>query len=313
MPDISIVIAHRGPLLGLWTVLHSCIEDLLHSPEITYNFIVVSNGDPLDKPTESTLHLLGKDGKLLHHLHFDEALTPPAARQRGAAVADGDYLCFFDNHCLVARDFFRRVLYDFSRRDMDILHSTTKFTAGTHTEYHYRLKLAHNFWAESSPMPTNSALPYRIAAAGHGGFVVKRSTWEEVGGYGPESLFEGYGGEELLFDLKMGRMGKSNWIDPLLIHYHFPGVRSYSKTFTEEYYINLLSCANAVGGESWMYKVYDSFVNKTHLRINHTRSWFDLLMVAQERSTAYSKVLDSTCSLSLDDLLTKFRIDCISS
>src|SRR5579859_5557675 len=163
--DISIIIPHRGNSLGLWATLHSCYEDLKHS-DITYNFVIVTNGEKLTAETKKGLAFIEEAGKLKQHLHCDEPLTPPVARQRGAQIADGRLLCFFDNHCLVARDYFKRVVYDFERRYMDVLHSVTNYTMGWPVDYHYRLKLDYNFWAESARVPNNNSLPYKISAAG---------------------------------------------------------------------------------------------------------------------------------------------------
>lgn len=307
--DITVVIPHRGPTLGLWSTVHSCADDLLSSPEISHNFVIVTNGDPLSKEDKKSIDLFEKSGLLLKHIHQDEPLSPPAARQRGAATADGRILCFFDNHCVVGRDYFKRVIYDFERRPMDVLHSTTQYSLGWPRDYHYKLRLGYNFWAESVHLPPDSVRPYKIAAAGHGGFAVLRKVWEEVGGYGPDSLFSGYGGEELSFDLRMWLLGKSVWIDPKLVHYHYMGARPYSRHFTDEYYTNLLASAHIVGGEKWLYKVFDSFINGGHVRVKPRKHMYALLLSAYERTAEYAADLASKRSMDLDELLVWFRLN----
>jgi hypothetical protein len=302
---LTIIVPHRGNPLGVWATCHSCEEDL-EGTGIDYNFVVVTNGEELNAEETQCLWYLEKSGKLLKHIHSDEPLSPPVARQRGAEVADGDLLLFFDNHCLVGKRYFERVVADFERFGCDMLHSSTRFYAGDFTHYQYRLLLDYNFWGDSAFEPDDYK-PYRIAAGGHGGFVVRRDVWNEVGGYGPEDLLKGYGGEELLFDLKMWRLGHNNYIDPKLIHWHYTGNRGYSRHYTDEYYVNMMVTAHVIGGEKWLYRLYDSFTNRGHIRIRPKKLMYELLEEAYHRSAQYAKELDSKALYSLDELLVKFR------
>jgi len=307
MTDFSIIIPHRGSALGLWATIQSCEEDLLCSPH-SYNYVVVTNGEKLDSDAESVVRHVEESGRLLAHIHEDAPLSPPAARQRGAQCADGSLLFFFDNHCLVGRKYFGRAVADFDQLPIDMLHSSTVFYAGQGVHYHYRLKLDYNFWAESSTVAEREHKPYQLAAGGHGGFVVRKSVWDEVGGYGPEDLLQGYGGEELLFDLKMWRYGRTNWIDPKLIHYHFAGNRGYSRHYTDEFYLNMMVSALVIGGEKWLYKVYDSFAGKNkHVRVNPKANMYDLMAKAYSRGACFSKLVDAKSTKTLDDLLVYFR------
>src|ERR1035441_4641206 len=148
MPHFSIIIPHRGSPLGLWATIHS-IESELFRSDYDYNYVVVTNGEPVQPETKQVLDSLRKTGRLLKHLHFDEPLAPPVARQRGSAAADGEFLFFFDNHCLVGRQYFERALKDFAEHDIALLHSTTSFSSGDGLHYHYNLTLPFNFWAQS--------------------------------------------------------------------------------------------------------------------------------------------------------------------
>jgi predicted glycosyltransferase involved in capsule biosynthesis len=302
--DFSIVIAHRGNPLGLWATIHSCEVDLVGSKQ-DYEYVICSNGEKLPPECEQTLRFLDKSGRLGAHIHTDEALSPPTARNRAAQVAKGKILFFFDNHCLVARDYFRRALADFEHYgdEMHMLHSTTRFYLGESDHYHYRLLLKKNFWAESVFISPNTLKPYRIAAAGHGGFVVRRDVWNEVGGYWDG--FTGYGGEEIYFDLKMALLDKKNWIDPKLIHYHYTGARGYPRHYSDDYYRNMLMCANIIGGESWMYTVYESFVPS--FKMKSDLSMFDLLAQAMERSGEHAAQMATIRKRTLDEQLVLFR------
>lgn len=306
MADLTIVIPSRGNPLGLWATLHSCFQDL-EASQISADFVVVTNGDYVIPEEDQCLQALQSKGVLRKHLHFSEPLTPPVARQRGAAETDSKYIAFFDNHCIVARQYFERALLDMEQIGMDMLHSTTVFYAGGIANYEYRLKLAHNFWGEAHSVPLVTYKPYKIAVGGHGGFLVRKSVWDEVGGYGPENLFVGYGGEEMLFDLKMWRYGKNNFIDPKVIHYHYTGSRGYDRHHTDDYYTNMLVTAHVIGGEKWLYKVAESFITKPHIRFKPKKSMFDLVEDAYHRSKAYAAEVDAKSKFTLDELLVWFR------
>lgn len=323
--DISIIIAHRdvnefpctsckdgkafnaasSAPLGLWATVHSIMEDLTNLPDVTYEFCIAVNGvEKFHADTQAVLHWLNLAGKLKWAGHSVEPQAPPVARQQCVEQSTGKYLFFFDNHILVKPGYFKRALESMVRYDMDMLHSTTRFFFGEKDCYHYNLKLAKNFWAEAVFEP-QCPEPYQIAAGGHGGFVVKADVWREVGGYG-WSNFAGYGGEELYFDLKMWLLGKKNWLDPKLLHYHYAGNRGYKRHYTDEFFVNMMGVANIIGGSAWLYRVQDSFTNKFFKR-NTGKSIFDLMMLAQSRSAEHAEWLAAKRIMTLDELLVFFE------
>jgi hypothetical protein len=303
MSSISVVVPHRGNPIGLWATLHSVVLDSeKFSPEI----VVVSNGEPLPLESKECISTLAKVCKVVH-FHTDEPMSPPEARQKGVDISTGDNLYFFDNHCLVDKGYFIRAEYDLNERGIDILHSSTRFNLGEQTHYHYKLKLDYNFWGESCLIPDDDLRPYPIAVGGHGGFAVKKSAWKEIGGYGPNSVLQGYGGEEVIFDLKAWMYGYQVHLDPLLIHYHYAGSRGYSRHYTDEYYTNMLACAHVIGGEKWLYKVFDSFIHKVHIRMLPKQHMYDLLEAAYYRSAEYAREVASRQKQDLDNTLRWMR------
>lgn len=314
MADFSIIIPHRGDGIGLWATIHSCEDDLKFSTKkYDYNYVIVTNGE-LGTEVKQTLDALEKSGRLLAHKHFDQPITPPLARTIGVELSDSEILFFFDNHCLVSRHYFDRAMIDMQNPEIDMLHSTTIFYNGQSPQYHYKLKLKYNFWAESAAFPTNPMKPYKIGAGGHGGFVIRKSTWNEIGGYGPSDLFKGYGGEEMAFDLKLWRLGKTVWLDPLLIHYHYNGNRGYPRHFSNEYYTNLLVSALVIGGPKWFNIVFESFITGSHMQIKSScpKPMYDLGEIAYKRGIEYSKELDKIAKFTLDELLLKWIPELVS-
>jgi hypothetical protein len=260
--DFNIVIAHRGPAMGLWMTVQSCEEELKNS-KFNYSYIVVVNGEPtIPRNVLLMFEALQKTQKLREVVHHIPALSPPSARQLGTESAVGKYIFFFDNHCIVSRGYFDRAIDQMEALNADMIHSTTQYYMGDTKGYEYPLTLLERiFWAvETVPAPASYTDPYRIAIGGHGGWLVRRSTFEEVGGYGPIGLFEGWAGEESYFDLKMALFGKTNYLDPALIHYHFPdSERGYDRHYSADYCRNLMIAANCIGGLEWVDKVAQYF------------------------------------------------------
>ena len=319
--DVSIIIAHRdvnsygcecglsvknnasAQPLGLWATIHSIEMDLMESG-LKYEFCIQTNGDTkLHVDTMTIIEHLRISGKLGFHGHSKENMSPPNARQAAADHAKGTYLFFFDNHIMVKPGYFKQAIQSMIDYKMDMLHSTTIFFLDEQPVYHYNMKLDRNFWAEGSHTSRNETIPYRIAAAGHGGFVIKASTFKEVGGYW--SGFVGYGGEEIYFDLKMAMLDKTNWIDPKLIHYHYAGNRGYPRHFTDEFYINMMAVANIIGGEKWLNIVYNSF-HKRYSKLLTGKTMFDLMDEAQEKSQKHANDLITLRHRDLESQLKYF-------
>lgn len=315
--DISVIIAHREAEeckasaypMGLWMSMQSIIQDLKDSG-FTYEFSIVTTGlKTLHSDTTNALHFVQKYGVIGYVEHFAEVLAPPVARQKAIDKAKGKYLFIFDNHIMVPPGYFKRAIESMEKYNMDSLHSVTRFFFGENDCYEYNLRLDKNFWGEATFEP-KSQEPYRIAVAGHGGFVVRRDVFEEVGGYNWDG-WDGYGGEETYFDLKLWLLGKNNWIDPKLLHYHYAGNRGYKRHYTDEFFINMMAIANIIGGEDWMYKVQASFATN-YMKVNTGRSIFDLMMIAQEKSKEHSAWLASKRKMTLDELLAYFTANNIA-
>lgn len=295
--------------MGLWATIHSCEMALLDAG-FDYNYVIVVNGE--EKLPADMLNCFGKmdpSGKIRQIIVHPKPLSPPSARQMGTIFADGKYLFFFDNHCLVAPDYFKRAITQMEEKKIEMLHSSMRFCAEDGVSYDYVLALEKNFWSNTlNTTPQHRTEPFRIAMSGHGGFVVRRDTWKEVGGYWDG--FAGYAGEESYFDLKMWLLGKEVWIDPLLIHYHFCGERTYKRHWTDDFYRNLLAVANIIGGEQWMHKVYESFLGWG--RSNGNKNMFELMVQASDRSHAHMQEIKAKRVRTLEQTLDYFKAQNIS-
>lgn len=284
--DVSVIIAHRGPEMGLWMTIESCELDLRDSG-LSYEFVVVVNGEQrLSEDLLRQKHWLGQSGHMGDFIHVVEELSPPSARQVGTWSASGKYMFFFDNHCIVESPYFRRAVDSMERLGIGMLHSTTRFWVGENPWYEYKMAFARNFWVETNyDSPLNPSEPYRVGIAGHGGFAVTRELWDKVDGYWMG--FKGYAGEEPYFDMKCWMLGHEVWIDPKVVHRHWSGRRSYNRHYTDDYIVNLLKAAHIIGGEKWLYDVSDNFIKSTRLKPqdgNRPKPIIDLVETAYKES-----------------------------
>lgn len=257
MKDLSIVIAAYGKdeAIGLWATIEACIFDLQDSG-LTYDFRVCSNG--VDKPDDNEKRIethLRNAGLVGEWLHVAEPQCPARARQLLSRNCDSKYMFLFDNHCIPCHGYFKRGVDTMEKYNVDLLHSVTKMFTGYRIDYEYKLTLEKNFWANEGYETPLHDVPYAIACAGHGGIVIRNSTYKEIGGYWDG--FNGYAGEEMYYDLKCWLLGKKVFIDPKFIHAHYaPVSRKYNRRWSEGYYMNMLMAANIIGGETWMQRVF---------------------------------------------------------
>lgn len=305
----DIVIAHRGPELGLWATISSCEMALQRLSHYDYRYFIVGNGlevvgqerDALNE----TLKFLTRQGRLGAVLDLEQPLSPPQARNAGAKIGSAPVIFFLDNHCLVENNYFTRAMTALGD-GKDVIHSATKYWAGAPTGYHYRFTLERNFWGYQVETPVLSDRSYRIAAGGHGGFAIRRSLWEEVGGYWDG--FVGYGGEEMYFELKLALLDKHNFIDPNMIHWHHPGTRPYTRDESSDFVVNMLMCANIIGGDRWFDRVANSFRIKETKKDN-TWAKFDIDVMALEakaKSHEHAQWMEANRKRSLNEQLVKF-------
>lgn len=257
----DIVIAHRGPEMGLWMTLASCEAELkrlrTQKPDfyknLDYRYWICHNGDEkLDSATLLMIDHFKNTGRWGDMWISPDPMAPPTARNTAARLGYGKYIFFLDNHVMVEPGYFDSALDTFENQQADAVHSVTKFWPGDVARFHYRFTLETNFWAYQVDRPKKETA-YRIAGAAHGGFAVRRLTWAQLGGYWDG--FTGYGGEEMYWELLMGLTDKRNFLNPAMSHWHHPGNRPYERDKSMDFLKNMMMCAAIIGGERWLAQV----------------------------------------------------------
>jgi Glycosyl transferase family 2 len=251
------------------------------------------DGNPTSGDSRDSLNMAIEYARSTGHLgrvfNIPKSFSPPAARKLGAAVGKGDLIFFFDDHCDVDPAYFKTAIKTFESVDADCVHGVVEFNRGdcswelskvfsfVLSSYHFNLdRLDRDFFGQPSSTPYSST-PYQIAGAPHSSFAIKRSVWEEIGGYWDGFLGWG-GGDASYLSLKLNMLDKNIYLDPAMRHWHFFGnLRDYktcrilqsessgkaleSIPFTGGRFLsfhNMLCVANIIGGKHWARKVADS-------------------------------------------------------
>jgi glycosyltransferase involved in cell wall biosynthesis len=302
--SLDVVIAHRGDEIGLWMTVSSLkMQEVSSEPEKKVHIVV--NGTPnLGEDFNMTVESLHKWGVFGSVQIFDEPLSPPSARNRGAEKGTGDTILFLDNHVLLERNFVYRGLGMMSIYGMDALHGATRYWPDGLTAYHYRFTLERNFWGYQVKEPLKTD-PYLCAGAGHGAFFIRRKVWEEIGGYWDG--FVGYGGEEPYLELKLAMMDYKNWLDPELVHYHHPGKRPYVRDKGDDFIKNMIAVAFIIGGTVWARRVLNGFkIIETRNKPETPRDLDAFYTEAVERAIPHATELRPKFKRSLNEQLVQF-------
>ena len=327
-PSIDIVIPHhRGlftpgqPTPGLSLTVMS-IEAELRDSGLDYRYFVVNNGNPQTGDERDCLNLfleyLDTTGHVGKVFEIPEAMSPPNARNLGAAAGSAELLFFFDDHISLGPGFFGNILSTFEVTGCAAVFPRM-YGLVEHPEkrvYHHRLTLDKNFWGVPS-FDAYAPSAYRVASANHGAFGIRRSAWNEVGGYWDG--FVGWGGEEAELNLKLNLLDKAVYLDPRAEHWHHfspPGKYTYSRP-PEQTFTNYFCAANIIGGQRWAQKVADSIqsrfvkgaVNKapTETLAQIPRYMEGLLAEAVARSATQAKWMAAHRKRTLDEQLALFQ------
>jgi hypothetical protein len=312
---ISIIIAHRGNPLGLWSTIHN-LDFELKRADFDYELCIVSNGEPEIHPdTKKMLEFCRRAKKIGFFEHVSDPMTPQMARELAIKNSRGKWFFCADNHIVVCPDFFNQLRLDVEKFDPDILHSTTQYYLADNYCYHYKLKFKNDFWGTAESVLPNPYRAYKCGAAGHGAFLAKRSSWDECGGYHLSSAFKGYAGEEVTTDIGMWMQDRVVMLSPLMIHRHWASsARGYSRHMSDDYLRNLFSCAYIMTGETAENYIYPmlEFLSKC---VRPSRKdmvpIYDLMVEAEERSRPFAEWLKQRRKRTFEEQLAYFRANSI--
>jgi hypothetical protein len=296
--DISIVIPARGSELGLWSTMESC-EYALEGQPLKYEFLLAAN-EPVMSDDFGKISRGSKAIAAFEHVR--EYKAPSVMRQMLMAKAKGRYIFLLDSHCQVSLTYFAHAVETFERFKCDVVHSAYRYWRSMGMHYEYHLNTDGNFWElPTYREPNKLAEAYYCASSGFGGVAIRRSTWEEIGGFCPE--LSAFGGtSEYCTDLTMWRMGYTVMLDPRMVHSHWAGERGYKRHYTRPWFEGWLMTGCVLGGPSLMHE----WARTLSLLEQAPVDLDAIAMDCEQRVSEYRKWLDARASRTLPETLEYF-------
>lgn len=289
MIKLSVIIPARNEFPNVvhtaYSILH-CLEaekwDLKTVEIIIVNNCSTDARHPQRGTGGTTDYLLGRGAYFnrVIRMVYDPLAGNHSARNKGAAVARGEYLFFSDAHMAYKPGFFTSILKTVDETG-GLVHGALQFMGAyppqpESTGYAYTLKLGEEIKGTWNNYRLADSWWY-IPAQGHWGLAVKREQFLDFGGY--PKIHRTYGGGEFYTDIKWWMFGSTVATDPNAIGYHLAAGRGYGYDHND-YLENVLGMAFALGMDDWRERAYLNILRKAN------REVLDRIMARGEREYA---------------------------
>lgn len=270
---LSVIIPARNEFPNIVHTIHS-ILNCWEADGFDYRdmeIIVVDNGSTdinYEKPADSgtVTHLMPRGiywKRIMRVVRFP-ICGNHAARNKGVALARGEYVFFSDAHMSYRPGFFRNMLQT-CMETKGLVHGTIAWMGGYPPlhgglGYGYTIKLGEEIkgtWNNYLVGKGNDF--FYIPAQGHCSVMARRDQFLDFGGY-PE-YHRTYGGGEFYLDMKWWMFGSTVAVHPKAIGYHLKSGRGYSYTH-DDYIHNVFNMAYALEIDDWCERAYINWMRR---------------------------------------------------
>ena len=296
---LSIIISARNEFPQIVFTIQSIINDLetFLSPA-DWEVIVVSNCSD----DEKTWRFVAERG-LHYHRNVRFILDPIAgnvtSRNKGVAIARGEYVVFSDAHMSYPFGTFKRML-ETMKESGGIVHGTVQWLGGYHPSQpsvQYSLKIGEKLWGTWNNAIVKSDDWFYVPCSGHCFLGVNRQQFIDFGGY--NDYFRCYGGGELYLALKWWMLGSSVVVDPRIMSYHLSAGRGYSY-HQDDLIHNMMLLGHSLKADALGERVYIRYMDKAGVNRTHLDSLYEQ---AQKEATANRDFLATRSATELYDVL----------
>ncbi len=243
---VSFIIASRNELKNLlWT-----LQSIFDKYEGDYEVIVILN----QCEQEQHDRLAQIPHKELKVIRYDEKPSCWQARNAGAAIAEGKYLCLLDSHVMFKGDSLINSLLDHQDWKGILAYGLNYWLdhpVRTLFQYRWQPEKFWGAWTRKKPEPPN----YRILMSGMN-MLIDREVFEAIGGFHPSLGI--YGGGESYIYLKIQMMGYEARCVPDFQIYHIAEKRGYAWN-GDDLKRNFMIAAYALGGDESLSILYDNY------------------------------------------------------
>ncbi|MEK6884467.1 MAG: glycosyltransferase family A protein [Nanoarchaeota archaeon] len=267
---VSIVISARNEWPQIMFTCNSILADLgsFLSPK-DFEIIIVNNCSDDEKypkraegGTTDFISVRGAFHNGIIKILYDPIAGNVSARNKGAKIAQGEYLFFSDAHMTYDPGCFKRMIETIDESG-GIVHPAYSWMgayppAREGTQYSW--KLGEEFkgtW--NNYVAGDGKNWFYIPASGHCILGMKRKQFLDFGGY-PDYL-RCYGGGEVYLDSVWWMLGSNSVSEPRAHAYHLSAGRGYSYVHLD-YVHNIFHSAITLGADLWAERTYLNYLRK---------------------------------------------------
>lgn len=249
--QINVVIPARREYPQLVWTIYSFIVDM-PSWAKWHVYVVTNDADEQQKQMDDWL----RSGRLARFGHLTvetltEATHPHKCIHHVAEQLTDGLMFYSCAHISIERGTLEKMASLTSRDDVGLVHSPQLWmpdypdATGKRKLYSYKHPIYRGWTWERK-----SDVPYKICGGSAALACVKVSDWKEVGGC-DVPFRRGIGGCETFMDMKFWMFGKSVWLHPDSLYYHWTRTRGYNWTMGEHSW-NQLVAFYCLGGRQFM-------------------------------------------------------------
>ena len=273
---VSVVISARNEFPNIVHTVHSIFNDLetFLKPKDFEIIIVDNNSDDSDEVkravtgTSDFLRCRGMYANGVLRLLYDPIAGNVSARNKGAKIAQGEYLFFSDAHMSYAPGTFERLIKTIDETD-GIVHPALSWMGAYPPEkgMSYSWKLGEEFKGTWNNYSVTLKDWFYVPAMGHACLGMRRKQFLEFLGY-PDYL-RCYGGGEVFLDTKWWMLGKPVVTEPRVNAYHLSAARGYSYVH-DDYIHNVFHSAIILGADMWAERTFLNYSRRASKEVLST-------------------------------------------
>ncbi|KKL07585.1 hypothetical protein LCGC14_2584560 [marine sediment metagenome] len=292
--EISFIIPSRNELKNLlWT-----LQSIFDKCEDDYEVIVVLN----QCEQEDHDRLARIPHKELKIVRYDDQPSCWQARNKGAEIAEGKYLCLLDSHVMFKSDSLVNSLH-YHREFEGILAYGLNYwldhPARTLFQYRWQPEKFWGAWSRRKPEPPD----FRILMSGMN-MLIDKKVFEAIGGF--HSALGIYGGGEPYIYFKSQMMGYGARCVPDFQVYHIAEKRGYSWN-GDDLKRNFMIAAYALGGDNSFGVLYDHYFKGCNEVERYEERLAELRDEAIATAQADRDKIEATAKFTVDEILDDWR------
>lgn len=317
---VSIIISARNEYPQIAMTVDNLMMDLYSSELHDWEIIIADNGstdmttsfwkyafnNPYAKTAKHQLREEMKksprgmvnEGRL--RFTYDPVFSNVGARDKAVKYARYPNIIFADAHISVKPGTIKYMLETLDEYG-GVVHAPVAWMGASvyrpHPGMQYSYKIGEKIWGTWNYAQTESDKPFFIPLSGHCFIAVKKSQYEDFGGYDTNQRI--YGGGENYLDTLYWLLGSNVMCDPRALVFHLSSGRGYSYDVHSLIH-NMLLTAYTLGGHKWSERLLITYLEKND---KPSEYYYAMYEEAVREGEPKRKMIAERQIMSLEDLL----------